>query len=176
MTKRLLFIAVAIILAAAGFYARSRNAQTAHTQANQLVRQDASGTDTTAALAALKDYVASHMGASADFTLAAAYARATAAAQAAAAASAANSQISAQAQAHCAGKSDSITQARCNQAYLAQHLSNVPPPAPVAAPKAADYHYTLRAPVWTPDLAGALLLGSVIALAIATFGRWRRRR
>jgi hypothetical protein len=175
MIKRILFVLATLLLAGGGLYVRSLNATSANTQAQAIIKQDAAGADTAAAVAALRDYAKAHMGADASFTLAGAYARAQAAAKAAAAASAANSQIYADAQRACSGKSDSITQARCNQDYLAKHLANVPLPTPVPEPKPADYQYHITAPLWTPDLAGALLLGAAAALGL-TLATLRRRR
>jgi hypothetical protein len=108
--------------------------------------------------------------------LANAYVKAQAAAQASAAAQAANSQIYADAQRLCSGKSDSITQAKCNQDYISKHLANVPLPTPVAEPKAADYQLKLSAPLWTPDLAGAAVLGAAAALVLLLVSGWRRKR
>jgi hypothetical protein len=174
MFKRLLFISAAVILAAAGLYFRAANTHTAKNQAAELVRTDAAGPSAPASLASLKAFVAGHMGASVSFTLQGSYDRA--AAQAAAAATNANSQIYADAQKACGGKSDSVTQAKCNHAYLSAHLTNVAIPTPVPAPKLADYQYNLKAPFWAPDLAGALLLGAVVALGFSLpFGRRRSR-
>jgi hypothetical protein len=169
MIKRILFVLATLLLAGGGLYVRSLNATSANTQAQAIIKQDAAGADTAAAVAALRDYAKAHMGADASFTLAGAYARAQAAAKAA------NSQIYADAQRACSGKSDSITQARCNQDYLAKHLANVPLPTPVPEPKPADYQYHITAPLWTPDLAGALLLGAAAALGL-TLATLRRRR
>jgi hypothetical protein len=106
----------------------------------------------------IKSYVHEHLGTHATFTLKGSYQRAVTAAQAAASSQGANAQIYAAAQAACGGKTDSITQAKCNAQYLSQHLVSVTTPAPVAAPKIADYNNNYRAPIWTPDLAGILLL------------------
>jgi hypothetical protein len=173
MSKRMLFFLAAVILAGAGLYSRAASTRTARTQADALVRADAAAA-APAQLASLKAFVGGHMGASVDFTLKGSYDRAGVAAAAAATTTTTNSQIYAAAQASCGGKSDSITQARCNQAYLFAHLANVPPPVYVPAPKLTDYQYNLRAPLWTPDLAGALLLGAALATG-AGFLIGRRR-
>ncbi len=164
------------MLAVGGFYLRHLNKQEAARQAQALIAADQAGQDTTAPLQSLKDYIKGHMGAKADVTLSAGYERAQAAARVAAQAQAANSQIYAQAQAACAGKSDSITQAKCNQEYLSKHLTSVPPPAPVAEPKLADYQHNLRSPLWTADLAGALFVGVIAALALLLPGLRRRKQ
>ncbi len=167
MSKRILFALAVVVLAGAGIFFRASSTHSARAAADKIVRDDAAGSDVTAEISTLKDFVKIHMGASVSFTLKSAFDRASAAATAAAAASNSNSQIYAAAQQACAGKSDSITQARCNQQYLAQHLANVPAPVNVPAPLLADYRYTLAAPFWTPDPAGALLLGALVALGFA---------
>lgn len=177
MSKRILFVVAGILLAAAGIYFRAASTHEARAQADRIVAADATGADTSASITTLKDYVKLHMGASVKFTLQSSYDRANAKAKAAAAATSDNSKIYAAAQAACAGKSDSITQAKCNSAYLAAHLSNLPTPAPVPAPVLASYQYSLRAPIWTPDLAGALMLGAAAAIALGIiFGRPKKGR
>jgi hypothetical protein len=169
MPKRILFLVAAVALAAAGFYFRSQSSHTAHSQAASIVQADAAGNDVATQIASLKDFVKLHMGASVSFSLKGSFDRADAAAKAAAAAPDPNAKIYADAQKACSGKSDSITQAKCNSAYLQQHLSTAPTPTPVAAPVAADYSYKLAAPLWSPDLAGALFLGAVAALVMGYF-------
>ena len=179
MSKRILFVFAAVILAGAGIFFRASSTHTARVQADQIVKNDSAGTDTASGIATLKAFVASHMGASVSFTLKASYDRAIAAARPPAPPANTTSQVYVDAQRACSGKSDSITQARCNQNYLAQHLSAVPAatPAPVPAPKLADYQYGLVAPLWTPDLAGALLLGAVASVGVGlVMGLHRGRR
>jgi hypothetical protein len=165
MSKRILFIIGAVILAAGGIFFRASNSHSARVQADRIVSADAAGTDTTADIASLKSFVATHMGASTSFTLKSSYDRAGSAAVAAASAAKPSNQIYVDAQKACAGKSDSVTQARCNQNYLAQHLTAAPTPAPVPAPKLADFQYSYKAPLWTPDLAGSLMLGASASVA-----------
>ncbi len=174
MSKRILFFVAAIVLIAAGLFFRASSSHTARNQVTELTKADLAAPTSPTLLANLKTFVASHMGASVSFTLQGSYDRATAAAQAAAVAANATSQIYADAQKACAGKSDSVTQARCNQTYLSAHLTNTPAPAVVPAPKLADYKYNLKAPFWTPDLAGALMLGAVVALGFSLFAGRRR--
>jgi hypothetical protein len=180
MAKRILFVLAAILLAGAGFYYRTQNTKTAQVKEAYIVVQDSEGADVTAMLDELKLYAASHMGSSVKLTLDGSYSRAQAATKAAVvAASAANSQIYADAQRVCGTKADSITLAHCNQDYITKHLANLPAPAPVAQPKLADYQRTIRAPAWTPDLAGALFLGAAAAAILSAFtfigGRRRER-
>jgi hypothetical protein len=166
MNKRMLFIIAAIILLIAGIYARSASAKQAKTLANNVEVADLADTSTTATLTDLQLYVKDHMGASVSYTLTGSYNRALAAATAASSAQNGNGQIYAAAHAACSGKTDSITQAKCNQAYLSAHLANLPQPVPVTQPKLADYQYSLKSPSWTPDLTGSLLLGALAALIL----------
>ncbi len=175
MQRRVLVI-LGLLLVGAGVTCGYFNNQESARLAVLVTQADAAAQPTAAPLATLKSYVASHVGAGASFTLTATYQRDQDAAKAQAAAEAANSQIYADAQRVCGGKSDSITQAKCNQDYLAKHLQPLPNPQPVAAPVLANYQYRLSAPLWTPDLAGALLLGGLLLLAWAAVSAWRRRR
>jgi hypothetical protein len=176
MNKRTLFVVAAIALAVAGLVVRNENNKQARTMADIVQAQDLSGASTAASLDDLQTYVNTHMGASVTYTLTGSYNRAVAQANAAATAASSDSQIYAAAQAACSGKTDSITQAKCNQAYLSSHLSNAPQAAPVAEPQLASYQHSLKAPTWSPDLAGALLLGAIAALILAVInkpkGRW----
>jgi hypothetical protein len=176
MTTRAIFIVVAVALLAAGFYIRAHNLQSANSQVASIISLDAAGSDTTTAVANLKSYVTSHMGTSASFTLSVAYKRAQTAASAAAAQAAANSQVYAAAQSACSGRTDSITQAECNQRYLAQHLVAEPSAGQIAAPILSNYQYNLKAPLWTPDAAGACLLGALLALIAASASLLRPKR
>jgi hypothetical protein len=175
MSKRVL-IAIVVLLAAGGFFAMLRSVGEVHKLSQTVLAADTAGQDTAVPLGALKRYVEGHMGTSSGVTLGSGYQRAQVAAQAAATASAANAQIYAAAQAACTGKSDSITQAKCNQDYLAKHLVNVAPVTPVAAPKQSDFQYFFAAPVWSPDLAGALFGGAAIALVLLVVALVRKPR
>lgn len=175
MSKRILFVVAAIALGAAGIFYRASNAHTARLQADDIVKADAAGTDTTASLASLRDFVSSHMGASVTVTLKGSFDRAVAALPTPAP-TANSSQVYADAQKACAGKSDSITQARCNEAYISSHLTPATPtPAPVTPPKLADYQHVLTSPLWTPDLAGSLLLGALLSIVAAFLARNKKR-
>jgi len=174
MTKWILG-GLALVLVATGLYVQSQNQTNAKRQVAAIVAADAAGQDTAAARQALSSFVTGHTALSASFKLDGSYQRAQAAAEAAAAAQATNSQIYAAAQAACSGHSDSITQAKCNQDYLAKHLVNLPAPTPVAKPNAADYSFAYHGAFWTPDLPGALYLGATAALALAVILSLRRR-
>jgi hypothetical protein len=166
MTKRLLFVVAAVVLIALGMYVRAHNASIARQQATNIVNLDSAGSDTSGAIENLKAYVLGHMGASTNFTLQVSYDRAVAQAKAAATASSNSSKVYADAQRACSGHTDSITQARCNQEYIAHHLGSTAIPTPVAAPQLSSYQYHFRAPLWTPDLAGAFVLGGLAALVL----------
>jgi hypothetical protein len=174
MTKRIFFILAAAALGFAGLYFQSVNAKEAAARETKVVNQDLAATDTTAAIADLTDYVKLHMGTSVEFTLKGSYDRAMAAAKASVAPDN-SSQVYADAQRACSGKSDSIVQARCNQAYISAHLVTTPAPSPLPEPVLANYQHKITAPTWTPDLPGALLLGALIALLFGLAGLFRRR-
>jgi hypothetical protein len=176
MGKRLTFAITAAALIIGAWYFQAQNAHAAQAKVSQILAADAASADTTTALASLKAYVAGHMGTSVSFTLNGAYARAQAAATAATNAANANANVYAAAQAACSGKTDSITQAECNQRYLDQHLVNEPSPTATAAPQLASYQYHLRAPLWSPDLPGVLYLAAAGLIALAIVSGRRRRQ
>jgi hypothetical protein len=166
MSKRILFVFAAILLAGAGIFFRASSMRTARDSAAKIVASDTASGNVSADIASLKNFVKSHMGTTVSFTLKSGYDRALAAAKAASASNS-NSQIYADAQKACSGKNDSITLARCNEQYLAQHLANAPAPVVVPAPLLSHYQHKLVAPLWTPDLAGALYLGALVSLVFA---------
>jgi hypothetical protein len=176
MTKRIMFVLAAALLFIGGLYVRSLNGSSSRKQAADIVRLDSSGADISPTLDSLKTYVHTHMGASATVVLNGSFGRADAAAKVAAQAPTASAQVYADAQKACSGHTDSITQARCNTQYIQAHLANLPSPTPVPQPKVADYTYRFVSPLWTPDLAGALILGAVAALIIGLARLPRRRR
>jgi hypothetical protein len=166
MTKRMLFVLAAIALAVASLYSLSQTGKEARLLAATTQNDDLAGTSTAGDIETLQTYVQSHMGSSVSYTLTGSYDRALTAAKVAAAAQSANNGVYAAAQAACSGKTDSITQAKCNQAYLSTHLTNIPQTAPVYQPVISGYQHTLKAPAWTPDLTGSLLLGMLVAVGL----------
>jgi hypothetical protein len=178
MSVRKLFMLAAILLAVAGVVVRQMNVNQAHLLASQVVAADVADASISAPLDSLRSYAATHMGASVTLSLTGSYNRAessaAAATEAAAKAQSANAQIYANAQQYCMSKANSIVQAECNAAYLQQHLVATPSPTAVAAPKLADYQVSVVAPVWTPDLAGALFAGALVALVLSPFVPKRR--
>jgi hypothetical protein len=159
-------VLAALVLAAAGIYVQWQNSQHAKNLAQSIEQQDLAGTSTTQSVADLGTYVKSHMGATVSYTLTGSYNRAVAAAKSSAAAEESNQGVYAAAQAACMSHANSIVQAECNQAYLQSHATELQSPAPVATPKLASYEYTVKSPFWTPDLAGALMLGAIASLIV----------
>jgi hypothetical protein len=176
MMKRIFFVLAAAALGFAGLYFRGQNAAEANRRADAIVEMDLAGQDPAASIEALKTYVASHMGASVDFTLTTAYDRDLKAYQAATA-SADQSQLYTQAQQACSAQRDSVAQARCVTQYVqARMAAATPAPSPPPEPKLAKYRYDLNSPLWSADLPGALLLGAVIAALFAVAGLFTRRK
>lgn len=164
MTKWILG-ALALVLIGVGIYMSQQSATEARRQAAAIVAADKAGQDTLLAQAQLKNYTALHMGSSVTLTLTGSLQRAKDAAQkAAAAAEAANSQIYAEATKACGGRRDSVTQAKCVGEYVSARLVAAPSPTPVPPPNQADFQRQFKSPVWSPDLAGALLLGGAASL------------
>lgn len=173
--KRYLYLVIGGALLVAGFMVRAQTVAEAKRLADDIVKQDLAGANTVTAQQNLATFVQEHTGASVSYTLQGAYDRDIASAKATmAAATAANSRIYADAQKACAGKSDSVTQAKCNQDYLAKHVQPTITPV-VQEPVLASYQRHLTAPAWTTDLAGALLLGSGAALALGIINVLPRR-
>jgi type II secretory pathway pseudopilin PulG len=146
MNKRILFV-LAIVLAAAGFYFQAQAAKVADTKKAQIVQADvAGGSYDRAAKAATASTGQPDTG-----------------------------QIYADAQRACSGKTDSVTQARCNQQYIQAHTSSLPSPSPVPQPKLAEYQHRVSAPLWTPDITGVLFLGALASAGAGLFAIWRQR-
>lgn len=178
MTKRILVIAGILLLGAGGWLAVS-NQKEAQVRVNTIVAKDNSGQETSADLATLKSYAATHTNGGATVTLTAAFQRAQAQALAQSNSAAANAQLYSAAQQACSGRSDSIVQSRCVQDYVSKRLVAAPAPSQIAPPKASDFVFAYRSPLWTPDSAGACLLGGVAALLMVgymTVGRKQRER
>ena len=176
MMKRIFFVLAAAALGFAGLYFRGQSSAEAGRRADAIVEQDLAGQNPASAIEALKAYIAAHMGASVDFTLTGAYDRDLATYNAAKA-STDQSQLYVEAQKACSGRSDSITQARCVTNYVQSRLATATPaPSIPPEPKLSKYRYNLRAPLWSPDLPGALFLGAVLSALFAVGGLFVRRR
>ncbi len=113
-------------------------------------------------------YTRSHMKTSTRYVLEGSYARAVESAQAAAN-PASNGQVYAAAQTACAGRADSVAQARCVQTYLATHATPAANPSAVSLPEKGDYTKSVSSPGWTPDSAGLALLVTVAAFVLAAY-------
>lgn len=168
------FLMTALVLAVAGVFSWNQTRLEIADRVRRIEAADAAGTDTVASQASLKTYVLSHTATKASYQLAGSYDRDVAAVAAStAAAKTAQAQAYAAAQAVCAGHTTSITQAKCNQDYLDQHLR--PTPVPPATPVKSQYTVSIRGPWWTTDLTGALFLGAACALALGLI-KMRPRR
>ena len=174
MKRVLPFVIAAVLLAGAAITSRQYNHAIASDVATLLAGEH-SGSATAVTPATIQVKVHQHMATRATFVRQEAYNTAVAQAQVSAQAQATNSQIYAAAQAACGGKTDSITQAKCNAQYLSQHLVTVPTAAPLVAPKLGDYTYDFRAPVWTPDTTGLLAGGALLLVIIGVVINIRRR-
>lgn len=175
MTKPILAI-VGLLLLGAGIWLAVANQSQAKAQVAAIIAKDNSGQDTAADLSALKTYAASHTNGSATVTLVAAYERAQAQAKAQAEAGSASAKLYGAAQQACAGRTDSITQARCVADYVSKRLVAAPVPSQIPAPKASDYTFTYSSPMWAPDGAGASLLGGIAAFLLLGFATIKQTR
>ncbi|HSX48337.1 MAG TPA: hypothetical protein VLF41_02440 [Candidatus Nanoarchaeia archaeon] len=170
MKARYLFIAAAVTLAA-GVWQLAGNARQASLMRDQILAKDQASQDPTADLAALKLFSSTHMSAATRVELTASYQRDLTAAETAAQPS---GQIYASAQKACASKADSITQARCVTDYVSKNLK--PTGISAVMPDQAKYVYDFKSPVWTPDAAGALMLGSAGLFGLGLFTVLRRKQ
>jgi hypothetical protein len=177
--KRYLALEVLAILVCLviGLYGIGTNVQRAQTLAQQVVNQDQVDQDTTAQQTLLKDFVTTHMYATSTVFLQGSYDRAV---QSANSLSAANSQVYIDADNACASKANSIVQAQCHAAYLAQHLTPGAPLSPTTPPSKDKFTLTWHSPLFAPDMVGisfALALVLLVALIsqIMATGVNRRR-
>lgn len=164
MKKRhgLLLFIVAIGLALFASILVVQNRQSAADQARQIVVRDQAGKNVETDLIKLRVYAASHMKVNVKLVLKGSYDRAMAAAKAKANTS--NATYAA-AQASCDKKGvDSIRQSQCVAAYIAAQ-PNAAPKAKL--PDAANYTQQFIGPAWSFDVAGLLLIASVLLGAFA---------
>lgn len=156
---------LALLVGLFGGFELLANARQAASLRDQVAAKDQAGQDTTSDQVALEQFSHSHMNATVRLELMGSYGRAVAASQPATPSGA----LYAQAQAACAGKSDSIVQAKCVTDYVSKRLPA--PAAPVAPPDRSLFTKEFHSPAWTPDLAGLALLGSLVLVLIAIFAR-----
>lgn len=178
MKARWLFL-LALILAAAGILSAVDNRKQALNLASAIVAKDRAAADVTADIDELKQLSNQHMGSSQTLFLAGSYDRAVAAAKTTTD-PAASSRIYAEAQASCASLKDSISQSSCISSYLSKNMQPAPNPKPAELPSKDKYTIAIGSPLWSPDMAGALLLGAAAAAALGIikliFGLGRRRQ
>lgn len=160
--KPRLFIIIAVVAALVGLWQLAGNARQSAAMRDKIITKDQAGSDVKTDIQSLIIYVHNHMHASAKFELAGSYQRA---ADMAAASNQPSGTIYAQAQAACASKADSVTQARCVSDYVSKHL--LPATTPPPPPDHAKYTYDIHSPIWAPDTAGVAVLLTVICLAVA---------
>lgn len=170
MKKRYLLI-LAVLAFLFGVIQLARNSNNAIALKNQVLARDAAGQNATTELEDLNKFVKSHMNASITFTRESAYHQAVANANPKPAVS---GEVYAKAQAACAGRSDSVTQARCVTDYLARNAPTTQA-QPAALPNVEDYTVSLVSPRYTTDLAGLSFMVSTIAVALA-FWYWLMRK
>lgn len=171
-----LFLLIAAVALVSGLGLRHQNSQTLHSLAEAVVAADAAGQDVAAPLARVQKFASDHMSAPLRIVLQASHRRATELAQTSAQPGVTNAKVYAEAQAACAGRGDSVTQARCNQDYVSKHLAPATIPTPVVAPKLSDYTHEIRSPLWTPDLAGMTVGVAAVVLVAGIVMPGRRRR
>jgi hypothetical protein len=171
--KRLTILLFAPIIFLTGWILQLNDASTAHQQAIQITNFDLAGKNNAPNVALLKRFVVQHMGSSITIFLPGSYQRQESAAYAALhqtiAAEAQDTQYETAAQQACATEPSSTDQINCNQMYLEAHMPSILFPRSAAFPLRSNDTLTFVAPVWTPDLAGILMLISVIWLLLAIF-------
>jgi hypothetical protein len=143
-----------------GFIQLRFNYRSAVSLRDSIVQKDLAASPVSADIKQLTDFVHTHMRADVDFELAGSYERALAAAQ-----PAVSGEVYAQAQAACAGRNDSITQARCVTDFVSRRLPAAPPAQPM--PDRAKFTYAIHSPLWAADLAGLSFLMSVVSMVSA---------
>ncbi len=164
--KPVIFISSAIVLGAFALGTQAHNHGEAVQRASVVVAADRAGSSTAAALKQLRNYVGAHTGSTVTLSLSGSYTRAQTAAEEYARSQGGTGQLYAEGQQKCAGKADSVVQARCVQTYVSQHLAAISTPVAVTPPNPKDYSLTINAPAFAFDLATGLF-GLATALAIA---------
>lgn len=148
-------------------------------QATSIEAKDRASVDVAKDIEGLKEYSSQHMGTSVRIYLGGSYDRAVAATKATSD-PATSARIYAEAQASCASLKDSVSQSKCISDYLAKNAAPAPNPKPVQMPEQSKFIVVTSSPTWSPDLAGAFLLGAAVAGALGLikllFSPKRRRR
>jgi hypothetical protein len=174
--KPIIFLSSAILLSAFALGTQAHNHSEAVQRASVVVAADRAGSSTGEALKSLKKYVGGHTGSSVTLTLSGSYTRAQTAAEEYARSQGGTGQLYAEGQQKCAGKADSVVQARCVQSYVSQHLATIATPVAVAPPNPKDYIITIKSPAFASDFATLLFAGSTGLFVIAVYAFIRRKK
>ncbi|HEX7259308.1 MAG TPA: hypothetical protein VF272_00025 [Candidatus Saccharimonadia bacterium] len=159
----IIFFIIAALAAWIGFIQLGSHQKQTAKLVQSIVAVDKAGGNVSDKQRELIAYVRNHMRTSTSYMLEGSYGRAVSSAQAAAIPGG-NGKVYADAQAACAGRADSVAQARCVQNFLAAHVVPAANPQSVALPAKSEYSVKLSAPGWTADSTG---LAFLLALASA---------
>lgn len=177
--KARILLPISLGLAFIGVLVVAENRNDAIEQVNSIVAKDRASTDVKKDIEALKEFSSAHMGTSVKVYLAGSYDRAVAASKATTD-TATSTRIYAEAHSSCGSLKDSISQSKCISNYLSQNAAPSPNPRPTEMPDQSKYITVTESPAWSPDLAGAFLLGAAVAGALGLikllFTPKRRRR
>ena len=147
--------------------------------ASSIEAKDRASVDVSKDLEELKNYSSQHMGTSVRVYLGGSYDSAVDATKSTSDPTT-SARIYAEAQASCGSLKDSISQSKCISEYLSKNAVPAPNPKPAQMPDQSKYIVVTKSPVWSPDLAGAFLLGAAVAGALGIikllFKPKRRRR
>ena len=163
--KARLLLPLSIGLAFIGVLVVAEYRNQAVEQSNSIEAKDRASIDVTKDIEQLKLYSSEHMATSVKIYLGGSYDRAVAATKATSD-PATSARIYAEAQASCASLKDSISQSKCISDYLAKNAAPAPNPKPAEMPVQSKYVIVTSSPTWSPDLAGAFLLGAAVAGAL----------
>lgn len=173
--KRFVLILLILILLGAAFITRAHNHTIAVAKGRAIVTADQVGEPTAQLLASLKNYVALHTGSSVILNMGGSYSRAVAAAEASAQAQVGTGQLYAEGQQKCAGKANSIVQARCVQDYVSSRLKALAIPVAIAPPNQNDYKLTFKSPLFAFDTATLLLVLAMFLVLASILTKLRRK-
>lgn len=162
------FFAISLVVFGVGAWQLYDHQKQMDVLESAIQNKDISGQPVDADMVAAQAYSQAHMGTSSSVFLSGSYDRAMAASSAASNPSS-NGAVYAQAQAACAGKADSIVQAKCVSAYVAAHAAPSANPQAVAAPTKEAYTKPIAATAWTPDSVGVALLAGLVSIAMGLY-------
>jgi hypothetical protein len=162
------FFAISLVVLGVGAWQLYDHQKQMDILVGSIQNKDISGQPIDADIANAQTYASQHMATSSSVFLSGSYDRAMATSTAASN-PASNGAVYAQAQASCAGKADSIVQAKCVSAYVAAHAAPSANPQAVATPTKEAYTKPITAPAWTPDSVGITLLAGLVAAAMGLY-------